>query len=200
VPVSKNGLFKTKHAYVLTAQSFSELIDLPTLHQRLGHLSPRGIRALMNANSVTGLQLINNLTPFSCDACDYTKMTWKAIKKKHQTPIATHFGAEVHSDVWGPSIVNSLGNRHYYISFTDDCTRYLLVSFLYTKDETFKAYKSYVAWALTQHGMQIQRLRSDRGGEYLSTKFTNYLLAQGTKHCLTMANTLEHNSVAESLN
>ena len=57
---------------------------------------------------------------------------------------------------WGHCIVNSLGNRHYYISFTDDCTHYLLVSFLYTKDETFKAYKSYVAWALTQHGMQIQ--------------------------------------------
>src|SRR6266404_9874945 len=62
------------------------------------------------------------------------------------------------------------------------------------------AYKSYVAWAQTQRGVPIQRLRLDRGGEYLSFKFTKFLQEQGMEHRLTTANTPEHNGVAEALN
>jgi len=57
VPISKNGLFKTRHAYTLTAHNSSELIDLPTLHWRLGHLMPKSICTLMNAHLVMGLRL-----------------------------------------------------------------------------------------------------------------------------------------------
>ncbi len=147
VPISKNGLFKTRHAYVLTAHDSSELIDLPTLHRRLGHLVLKSIRALMNAHSVMGLRLINDLSPFACNSCDWAKTTHKCIRKHRITPQATHFGAEVHSDVWGPSVIKSINNRSYYVSFTDDYLRYSLMAFLCTKDETLKAYKSYMAWA-----------------------------------------------------
>ncbi len=34
------------------------------------------------------------------------------------------FGAEVHTDLWGPSPVASMGGRKYYITFTDDHTHY----------------------------------------------------------------------------
>ena len=200
VPISKNGLFKTRHAYTLTAHNSSKLIDLPTLHWRLGHLVLKSICTLMNAHLVTGHRLINNLSPFSCDSCDWAKMTCKHIRKHRITPQATHFGAEVHSDVWGPSVIKSINNRSYYVSFTDDHSCYSLVAFLRTKDKTLKAYKSYAAWARTQHGVPIQRLRSDRGREYLSFKFANFLQEQGTERRLTMANTLEHNSMAEALN
>jgi len=40
----------------------------------------------------------------------------------------------------------------------------------------------------------------DQGREYLSFEFANFLQEQGTERCLTTANTLEHNSVAEALN
>ncbi len=189
VPVSKNGLFKTRHAYVLTAQDSTDLID-----------PPKSIRTLMTAHSVMGLRLIDDLLPFSCDSCDWAKTTCKHISKHHTTPQATHFGVEIHSDVWGPSAVKSINNRTYYVSFTDDYSCYSLVAILRTKDEAFMAYKSYVAWAQTQHGVPIQRLRLDRGGEYLSFKFTKFLQEQGMEHRLTTANTPEHNGVAEALN
>ncbi len=200
VPISKNGLFKTRHAYTLTAHNSSELIDLPTLHWRLGHLVPKSICTLMNAHLVMGLRLIDNLSPFSCNSCDWAKTTHKCIRKHHITPQATHFGAEVHSDVWGPSVIKSINNHSYYVSFTNDYSRYSLVAFLCTKDETLKAYKSYVAWVQTQHGVPIQCLRSDRGREYLSFEFANFLQEQGTEHRLTMANTPEYNSMAKALN
>src|SRR6266403_5208820 len=200
VPISKNGLFKTRHTYTLTAHDSSELINLPTLHWRLGHLALKSIHALMNAHSVTGLRLIDDLSPFSCDSCDWAKTTRKCIRKHCVAPSATHFGSEIHSDVWGPSMVKSVNNHSYYVSFTDDYSRYSLVAFLRTKDETLMAYKSYAAWARTQHGVPIQRLRSDRGGEYLSFEFSKFLQEQGMEHCLTTANMPEHNGVAEALN
>ncbi len=147
VPISKNGLFKTRHTYALTAHDSSELIDLPTFHQRLGHLVLKSICALMNAHSVTGLRLIDDLSPFVCDSCDWAKTTHKRIRKHHVTPQATHFGAEVHSNIWGPSVIKSINNHSYYVSFTNDYSCYSLVAFLCTKDETLKAYKSYAAWA-----------------------------------------------------
>src|SRR6266404_5013936 len=158
------------------------------------------LHALMNAHSVMGLRLIDDLSPFLCNSCDWAKTTRKHIRKHRVTPQATHFGAEVHSDVWGPSVIKSINNRSYYVSFTNNYSRYSLMAFLRTKDKTLKAYKSYAAWARTQHGVPIQRLRSDRGREYLSFEFANFLQEQGTERRLTTANTPEHNSVAEALN
>jgi transposase InsO family protein len=110
------------------------------------------------------------------------------------------FGEEIHSDIWGPSPTNSLGGQRYYATFTDDHTRYMHTYILHTKDKTFAAYKLFTAWAKTQHGMSIKRFHSDCGGEFTSCDFDLFLQEQGTERCLTMHDTLEHNSIAESLN
>ena len=43
-------------------------------------------------------------------------------------------------------------------------------------------------------------LRTDRGGEYLSTEFKSFLIENGTQHQMTAAYTPEQNGVAERLN
>jgi len=107
---------------------------------------------------------------------------------------------EVHTDLWGPSPTQSLGGRKYYIAFTDDSTCYTTLTILRSKDEALNAYKAYAAWAHTQHGVQIKRLRSDCGGEYTGGEFTKFLKEQGTERRLTTHDTPQHNGVAESLN
>jgi hypothetical protein len=42
---------------------------------------------------------------------------------------------EVHPDVWGPSPVTSLGGRRYYITFTNNFSRYTWATLVKTKDE-----------------------------------------------------------------
>jgi transposase InsO family protein len=158
------------------------------------------IRALVRAGSITGVHLINDFPPFICNSCEYAKTTQKPICKERTVPRVQSFGDEVHTDVWGPSSTHSLGGRRYYVSFTDDATRYTRLQVLKTKDEAFEAYKSFAAWAQTQHGVHIRRLYSDRGGEFLSNQFTAYLRQQGTERRLTTADTPQHNGVAESLN
>jgi transposase InsO family protein len=68
------------------------------------------------------------------------------------------------------------------------------------KDEAFSAYMDFAAWAKTQHSVQIKQLHSDRGGEYTSSAFTEFLCNQGTECRLTTHDTPQHNGVAESLN
>ena len=36
----------------------------------------------------------------------------------------------VHTNVWGPAQVSSLGGSHYYVTFIDDATRKVWVYFL----------------------------------------------------------------------
>jgi transposase InsO family protein len=86
------------------------------------------------------------------------------------------------------------------VTFTDDHSRYTRLEVLQTKDEAFEAYKSFSAWAKTQHGATIKHLRSDRSSEFTSNSFSAYLRQEGTEHHLTTADTPQHNGVAKSLN
>ena len=104
------------------------------------------------------------------------------------------------TNVWGPSPVETINHHHYYVSFTNDYSRYTHIVLLSIKDETFKSYKDFKAWAKTQHNINIKCLHSDRGGEYLSSEFRDHIKSQGTEHCLTTHDTPEHNGVVESLN
>jgi hypothetical protein len=61
------------------------------------------------------------------------------------------------------------------LDITDDYSRFTKVEILHTKDETFAAYKNFAAWAQTQHEAQIKRLRSDRGGEFMSQSINLFL-------------------------
>jgi hypothetical protein len=113
---------------------------------------------------------------------------------------ASEFGEEIHSNLWGPSSVESLGGKSYYVSFTDDAKRHTHLYLLRLKSETFEAYKRFEAWVLTKFGVRIKTLCSDHGGEYLSDEFTEHLETNGTTHKLTVHDTPEQNGVAERLN
>jgi hypothetical protein len=142
------------------------------------------IHAIVCSQAIQGISLIDDGQPLYCESCEYAKATRKPIKKEHQGVQASTFGTEIHTNVWtSPSL--SLGGRKYYITFTDDYSRYTITRLLKAKSKAFQAYKDFAAWALTQHGAKIKRLHSDRGGEYIGDEFNQYLNAQGTEHCAT---------------
>jgi len=198
IPAGPNGLYKVDHTYI--AMEELEQVDMLTIHRRLGHISPNSIRTLIRSGAVTGLQLDDTGPSFMCPSCEYAKTTRKIINKERVADIADTFGAEVHTDLWGPSPVQTIGGRKYYVSFTDDHTRYTKIVLLKTKDQALQAYKEFANWTQTQHGVRIKRLRSDRGGEYTGGEFTKFLQDQGTERRLTTHDTPQHNGVAESLN
>ena len=133
-------------------------------------------------------------------SCESAKGARKSITKVREGGRCPAIGDEIHSDLWGPAPVESINRKEYYVSFTDDHSRYTKIYFLYSKDETFECYRAFEAWLSTQQNAKVKCLRSDRGGEYLSDEFSAYLKAAGTIRKLTVHDTPEHNGVSERLN
>jgi transposase InsO family protein len=192
------GLYRVTHEEEANAV---ELLSVMELHRRMGHIAPSTARKLVDSGAVTGVKIDPESRESHCDACLYARATRKPIPSVRIRPPAQSFGDEIHTDVWGPSRTATRQGRHYFATFTDDATRYTVTFLLRTKDEAFEAYKSFEAWALTQdHCKGIKVLRSDRGGEYLSTAFNAHLAAAGTARKLTTHDTPQLNGIAERLN
>jgi hypothetical protein len=55
------------------------------------------------------------------------------------------------------------------------------------KDDNFECYKEYESWIFTQKRRQIKKLRSVRGGEYLSGVFKTCSKSEdATSRCMTL--------------
>jgi hypothetical protein len=74
------------------------------------------------------------------------------------------------SDVWGPAGKESIGKWKYYISFTNDCTRYVHVLFLKDKSQAFDRIKEHVAQIKQHYGKVPKWLRFDNGKELVNDK------------------------------
>ena len=81
----------------------------------------------------------------------------------------------IHSDVCGPISSTAKGGYQYFITFTDDYSRYGYLYLMKHKDESFEKFKTFKNEVKNQLGKSIKALRTDRGGEYLSQEFDDYL-------------------------
>ena len=106
----------------------------------------------------------------------------------------------IHSDVFGPILVPSLGGAIYYVSFIDDFSRNTSLYFLKKKSEVFSKFKEYKALVENQTGKKIKVLRSDNGGEFCEKEFENFCRECGIARQKTTPYTPQQNGVAERMN
>eukprot|EP00731_Ephydatia_muelleri_P033160 Em0025g116a len=78
--------------------------------------------------------------------------------------------------------------------------RWVKVYFLRKKSETMDKFKEFEAEVSNQWESQIQILRTDGGGEYISKEFKDFLKLKGIHHEMTVRDTPEQNGVAERMN
>ena len=176
-------------------------LTMQEVHEQLGHIAPDSIRQMIQDGTVTGITLDEaHKSMGTCDSCEYAKLMHKPIGKLRDPLHQSNLGDEVHTDLWGPSPVQTSGHSRYYASFTNDYTRYTRLYLQKVKSNTFDSYQAFEAWLSTQFNTKVKCLCSDRGGEYLSAEFTKYLKSKGTERRVTVHNTPEHNGVAERLN
>ena len=203
IPMTNQCLYKLRHdVSVETATAAVEVLTLNEAHRRLGHISLDAVRSLINGGLVTGIQLKKREAGENsfCLDCLQGKATREEIPKVRKGPGGKKFGDEIHSDVWGPARTESKGGKLYYVTFTDDVTRFTHLYLLRAKSDVFDAYQKYAAWCETQLGTRIKVLHSDRGGEYLASKFIDFLEKRGTRQKLTVHDTPQQNGVAERRN
>ena len=96
--------------------------------------------------------------------------------------------------------INARGNYQYFITFTDDFSRYGYVYLMKHKSESFKNFKEFHNEVQNQLYKKIKTLRSDRGGEYLSQAFNDHPRECGIVSQLTPPGTPQWNGVSERRN
>ena len=173
----------------------SEQIDL--WHRRLAHVNIRQLRQL--SSCADGLNLPSDGKQSFCEACVGGKMhrlphpSLKEVRSTEKLQL-------VYTDVCGPMQTHSFGGSRYFITFTDDYSRFSRSYFMKHKAEALDKFKEFKVLAEKESGMTIKALRSDRGGEYMSEEFTDFLKEYGIRAESTAAYSPQQNGVAERLN
>ncbi|GJS76489.1 chrysanthemyl diphosphate synthase [Tanacetum coccineum] len=141
-------------------------------HCRLAHISKKRIEKLQH----DGLLKSTDDESFDqCVSCLSGKMTRKSFP--HRPERATDLLGIIHTDVCGPLRHVSRKDASYFITFTDDYSRYGYIYLLKHKHEVFETFKVFNNEVENQLRKIIKALRSDRGGEYISQEFKDYLKA-----------------------
>ncbi|GAU13723.1 hypothetical protein TSUD_348270 [Trifolium subterraneum] len=167
-------------------------------HCRYGHLSFKGLNTLAKREMVKGLPMVKD-NQTVCSDCVVSKQhrdtfpknaSWRATSKLEL----------VHSDICGPINPTSNGGSKYFITFTDDVTRKTWTYPLKDKASAFDCFKKFKALIEKESDCTIKCLRTDRGGEFTSSKFNEFCSEHGIKRQLTAAYTPQQNGVSERKN
>ncbi|KAJ9538124.1 hypothetical protein OSB04_030857 [Centaurea solstitialis] len=164
-------------------------------HCRPGHISKKHITKLQ---SDVILESFDHTSNDECESCLLGKMTKAPFtgtceRGKDLLDI-------VHTDVCGPFRSATRHGERYFVTFTNDFSRYGYVYLIKHKSETIEVFKTFQNEVENQLNRKIKTLRSDRGGEYLSQEFQDHLRSCGIIAQLTPPRTPQHNGVAERRN
>jgi GAG-pre-integrase domain/Integrase core domain len=164
-------------------------------HHRLGHINETRIKKLQ----VVGLLGCFDLESIAtCESCLSSKMTKPHFTKKSER--SKDLLGLMHSDVCGPMSISARDGSRYFVTFTDDFSKYGYVYLMRHKFESFEKFKEFKAEVENQLGKKIKVFRTERGGEYLRGEFRGYLKAHGIVPQLTPLGTLQWNGVSERKN
>ena len=90
---------------------------------------------------------------FKCDVCELSKShrtTFPLSLNKNPVPFMV-----VHSDVWGPSKVSTIGGARWFVTFIDDCSRMTWIFLMKSKDEVNSLFQRFHKMVTTQFHTQI---------------------------------------------
>ena len=161
--------YHRKEQYLNMAEKSNEML----WHQGYGHLGEQNLKSL--ANNELDYNASKNID--FCESC--------IGGKQHITPFDSSERHTidllelVHSDVCGKISKPSIRGAQYFLTFTDDKSRYSWVYILKTKDQVFDYFLEWKALVEKATKKYFRILRTDNGGEYTSTWFKAYLKAKG---------------------
>lgn len=168
--------------------------DMDTWHRRFGHLNETSSRALLSGD----IKLNPSKLSF-CVPCQFGKSSRAIIPSAAGSVPSTALG-RVSTDVCGPFQTATMLGYHYFVTFGDHHSRFVRTYLIKKKSDVFNTFLVYKARVEKETGLKIIILRSDRGGEYMSKEFLDYLDEHGIQKEMPAAYTPEQNGLAERIN
>nr|GEW28935.1 hypothetical protein [Tanacetum cinerariifolium] len=144
------------------------------LHRRLSHLNFDTINLLSKNNIVIGLPKVKFIKDHLCSSCELGKAKRKSFLTK-TTPSSKRRLQLLHTDLCGPTLVESFNGKKYVLVIVDDYSRYTWTHFLRT-------------------------VRTDKGTEFLNKALHAYFAVEGINHQTSVARTPEQNGVVKRRN
>jgi transposase InsO family protein len=160
-------------------------VDMVLWNYRIGNTSEKGMQILHKRN------LFPDLKQIDLDFCEH------CVYGKHNRGRFLGVGKEkknerleiVHTYVWGPTHVSSLGGSRYYVTFIDDATRKTLAYCIRQKYDVFDTFKKWKALVKNETRKRLKCLRLDNGDEYCSHEFDDYCSYHGIRREKTIPET-----------
>ncbi|GAA0155217.1 hypothetical protein LIER_12991 [Lithospermum erythrorhizon] len=119
-------------------------------HNRLGHISEKGMKLLVSNNLIPKLKSVDHHICESCVLGNQKKISFIKTGVKHKSDRLEL----VHTNVWGPVPVGSVGGSLYYVTFIDDATRKVWVYFMKHKSEVNGVFKNWKAMIENETGLK----------------------------------------------
>lgn len=167
-------------------------------HTRFGHLNFPALQKLARNGLVRGLPELQSPGEL-CEGC--------LIGKQKRTPfpeVARERAMRplelVHGDLCGPITPATPGGKKYFLLLVDDFSRFMWMELLPSKDCAPAAIKRIRAATESQSGHKLSSLRTDRGGEFTSSDFTEHCATTGVRRQLTAPYSPQQNGVVERRN
>ena len=181
-----------EHAYVTA-------VDKSIWHERLGHIGRDRLDTLIRNNLADGIAVKpgTELNEF-CKACISGKQHRRPFPRVSQNR-STELLGRAHSDLHGP-LPRTIDGFLYWITFTDDCSCIKGVYNLKRKSEAFARFKEWVAKVELETGKKLKEFQDDKGGEYISKEWEDWMKERGIKRRHTVKGTPQQNGVSEHLN
>ena len=125
-------------------------------------MSEKGLKILVGKNLLPGLR---SYELDLCEHCIYGRQRRVSFmrggheRKKNLLEL-------VHSDVFGPVNVMSLGGASYFGTFIDDASRNVWAYPMKGKDEVFEIFQKFHVGLKKETNKPLKCLRADNGGDY----------------------------------
>ena len=120
-------------------------------HCRLGHI---GVKRIQKLHADGFLESLVYESLDTCEPCLMGKMTKTPFSGTMER--ATDILETIHTDVCGPMSVEARGGYHYFLTFTDDLSRYWYIYLMKHKSETFEKFKEFQNEVENHHNKKIK--------------------------------------------
>lgn len=148
---------------------------------------------------MTGLPKSGFIKTKICTVCQLGKQVRSTFKSKGCNS-STKLLDLLHIDLFGPIPVKSIGGMRYTLVIVDYYSRYTWVIFLPFKYQIALNLIKILKRLQTEKSTVIDRIRSDRGTEFLNKTLGSYLDDQGIIHELLVARSPQQNDITEIRN
>ena len=177
----------------LSASAVSEqsTYSLALWHSHLGHASISRVKQLVSK----GLLGSDSNKSFDCMHCQFGKQTTLPFNNSVSHALSPF--DLIHSDVWGPSPISTLGRFRYFVILLDDFSRYTWIYLFKNRSELYQIYRDFTKMIETRFSKPIKVFRYDNAQEYKAHEFTSILHQFGIVPHSSCPGTSQQNSRAE---